>query len=143
MADSVADGARGRRLRDEMLRFAVAGLLGLVVDVTILYGASMLGMGWFAGRALSFTCAVWTTWQFNRHFTFAPGVQAQSAWRQWWLYVSAMLGGGAINYATYSLVMLGAPPVPLLPMAAVAAGSLAGMSVNFLIAKYFVFHRPF
>lgn len=121
-----------------MLRFVAAGLLGLAVDIAVLYLAMALGLGWFAGRVLSFLCAVWTTWQCNRRFTFAAP-QARSAWHEWCLYLSAMLFGGLVNYAAYSLVVVALPGLPLLPVAAVAAGALAGMVVNFIAAKYLVF----
>jgi putative flippase GtrA len=124
----------------ELSRFVVAGVLGLLVDVGVLYGALALGLGWFAGRALSFLCAVWFTWRFNRRFTFTPRA-GMSVWQEWWRYLSAMLVGGAVNYGIYSVIVLALPRLTLLPLAAVGAGSLAGMTVNFLSAKYFVFHR--
>lgn len=129
------------RLRGEMLRFAFAGVLGLGADVAALYCAMALGLGWYAGRAVSFCCAVWVTWQFNRRFTFTRHAP-MSPWQEWWRYVSAMLGGGIVNYAVYSLVVLYVTHVPFLPLLAVAAGSSAGMVVNFVSAKYLVFHRP-
>jgi len=128
-------------LGGELVRFAAAGILGLAVDVAVLYGTMALGMGWLSGRAISFLAAVWATWQFNRRFTFAPG-ERLSVWEEWWRYLSAMLVGGVVNYAAYSTVMIALPGVPLLPMLAVAIGSLAGMAVNFLSAKYFVFRSP-
>ena len=124
--------------RAELARFAVAGVLGLITDVAALYLALALGMGPFAGRVASFLCAVFVTWQFNRRYTFSsrPGM---SAWREWWSYLGAMLLGGAVNYGVYSAFILTIRDVPLLPLIAVAAGSLAGMTVNFINAKYFVF----
>lgn len=126
--------------RVELARFAIAGVLGLLADVALLYLALALGFGPFAGRALSFLGAVFVTWQFNRRYTFnsRPGV---SAWREWWSYLGAMLLGGAVNYGVYSAFILLFRDLPLLPMIAVGAGSLAGMTVNFINAKYFVFHR--
>lgn len=139
MADRKQDGRkRGGIVGSELLRFAAAGILGLGVDIAVLYGAMALGMGWFSGRGVSFLAAVWATWQFNRHFTFAPA-HGLSPWQEWWRYLSAMLLGGAVNYAAYSGVVIALSGLPLLPMIAVAAGSLSGMLVNFLSAKYFVF----
>ena len=53
--------------------------------------------------------------------------------------LDAMLVGGAINYATYTLVLHLLPPSAWAPAAGVAAGSLAGMLSNFVTAKRFVF----
>lgn len=127
------------RTRAQLARFAAAGVAGLAADVLVLYLALALGLGWYAGRAASFLAAVWLTWRINRRYTFdaAPG----SAWRQWWRYLLAMTGGGLLNYAVYAAVVLAGRDLPLLPLFAVAAGSLAGMALNFLSAKLFVFRR--
>lgn len=135
-----------RGLTTQVLRFAGAGVAGLVADAGVLYLLMGLGLGWAAARVLSFLAAVWATWNLNRRYTFEAG--GASAWRQWWRYLLAMSGGGLVNYAVYSAVMLYAPhrwplllPIALLPLCAVAAGSVAGMTVNFGSAKFFVFSR--
>lgn len=125
-----------------MARFAFAGVAGLVVDVAVLYLALALGLGFYAGRVVSFLSAVFATWQINRRYTFAAGDNATlSLWREWWLYLAAMMGGGVVNYAAYSAAIAFGPRMALWPMAAVAAGSVAGMAVNFASAKFFVFKR--
>ena len=135
-----------RGLTTQVLRFAGAGVAGLVVDAGVLYLMMGLGLGWAPARVLSFLAAVWATWQLNRRYTFEAS--GASAWRQWWRYLLAMSGGGLVNYAAYSAVMLYAAhwwplhlPISLLPLFAVAVGSLAGMAVNFASAKFFVFSR--
>jgi putative flippase GtrA len=122
----------------EFARFALAGVAGLAVDVAVLYLALALGADYYTGRVLSFLAAVWCTWQINRRITFAVAL-AGSAWAQWWRYLGAMLGGGAVNYAVYSLVVTYGPAHPMLPLAGVCAGSAAGMMVNFAGAKLLVF----
>jgi len=89
----------------ELGRFVLAGVAGLVVDVAVLYLVLALGGGHYSGRVLSFLCAVFATWQINRHFTFS-GAATDSLWRQWWHYLGAMLGGGAVNYGAYSIARL-------------------------------------
>ncbi|USX27927.1 GtrA family protein [Oxalobacteraceae bacterium OTU3CINTB1] len=122
----------------QLLRFAVAGVAGLATDVAVLYLALSLGSGFYAGRVLSFLAAVWVTWRINRRYTFAAG---DDAWREWWRYLAAMLGGGVVNYAASSATVLLLPPWPLTPALAVAVGSVAGMGLNFLSAKLLVFKR--
>lgn len=124
----------------EILRFGVAGIAGLVVDMAVLYAAMAVGLGPFAGRAISFLCAVWATFTLNRRFTFRPDASAD-IWAEWWRYLGAMLLGGVVNYGVYTAVMLLLPRTPVLPFLAVAAGSIGGMGVNFVSAKFFVFRR--
>jgi putative flippase GtrA len=128
--------------RRELARFAFAGVAGLAVDVAVLYLALATGIGLYAGRVLSFLCAVFATWQINRRYTFsAADAPVVPLWREWWLYLTAMMGGGLVNYGVYSATLAIGPRVALWPMLAVAVGSLAGMAVNFASAKLFVFKR--
>lgn len=125
----------------EHLQFALAGILGLVVDVLSLYLLLLAGSGFYLGRALSFLLAVIATWLVNRHYTFSAG-RAQSdkgLIQEFGHYLLAMSGGGAINYAVYSLLVWQLPPAPWLALLAVAAGSLSGMVFNFCAAKWLVF----
>lgn len=124
----------------EIVRFGVAGIAGLVADVAVLYAGLAIGLGPFAGRALSFVCAVWVTFTLNRRFTFQPGAEAD-IWAEWWRYLAAMMLGGIVNYGVYTAVVLMLPRTPILPFLAVAAGSIGGMGVNFVSAKFFVFRR--
>ncbi len=128
------------KTRAEIVRFALAGVAGLVTDVSVLYMTLALGMGWYVGRVFSFLAAVWVTWQINRRYTFA-GIADGSIWREWWRYLLAMMGGGLVNYAAYSAIIVLFKGLPLLPLVAVAIGSLAGMTINFVGAKFFVFYR--
>lgn len=133
------------KTRREALRFAAAGVAGLAADVLLLYLALALGLGWYFGRALSFLGAVWVTWRLNRRYTFDVA-GAASSWMEWWRYLLAMAGGGLVNYAVYSAAVWLLRDWPLLPALllaplAVAAGSLAGMVLNFASAKFFVFQR--
>jgi len=131
-----------RKLSQQAWRFALAGVAGLAADAAVLYLLMALGLGWAPARLLSFLAAVWVTWQINRRYTFHPA--GLSLWQEWWRYLLAMAGGGVCNYAVYSLAMLFLGPyMPLppawLPLCAVAAGSLAGMTLNFISAKFLVF----
>ena len=127
-------------MKREILHFAIAGVIGLVVDACVLYMALALGSGYFLGRGVSFTAAVWTTWRINRRFTF-PADPHVCAWTEWWRYLLAMLGGGVVNYAVYSAVVVSMPRSAMLALYAVATGSIAGMAINFLTAKLWVFSK--
>ena len=117
--------------------FLVAGLLGLLVDVAVLYLAAPW-LGWYAARVLSFLAAATVTWQVNRRYTFADAAPHASLLREYLAYLSAMLGGAAVNYAVYVLTLhwLSGPWAAAI---GVALGSAAGLVVNFVSARYLVF----
>ncbi|MGV2288030.1 GtrA family protein [Trinickia sp. YCB016] len=137
-------------MRKQLVRFGIAGVAGFLVDAGVLYLMLALGLGYYAGRVVSFLCAVFATWQINRHYTFTPRANVEavttarrpSLWKEWWQYLLAMSGGGAVNYAAYSATVFLLHPMRFLPLLAVAVGSVAGLGVNFLSAKFWVFrHR--
>lgn len=125
-------------MRWQAIQFAAAGVLGFLVDTAVLYTALWAGLGYFAGRVVSFLCAVAVTWQCNRRLAFKATRRA-SAWEEWWHYLAAMAVGGLVNYLAYTAVVLYTPRGATTPLLAVAAGSLAGMLVNFASAKLWVF----
>jgi len=137
-------------MRKQLFRFGVAGVAGFLADAGVLYLMLALGLGYYAGRVVSFLCAVFVTWQINRHYTFTRHTSARPAtpprtrslWSEWWRYLFAMSGGGAVNYLAYSATVFLLHPMRLLPLFAVAVGSVAGLGVNFVSAKFWVFrHR--
>ena len=122
----------------QFLRFALAGIVGFVVDVGVLYIALALGLGYYLGRGVSFLAAAFTTWQINRRYTFP--IRSGEHWSAEWLrYLLAMLGGGAVNCGCYAALVYGLPTTAYLPALAVAVGSIAGLTVNFLTARFWVF----
>lgn len=120
----------------QFVRFVVIGALGFVVDVAVLYGALALGAGWIAGRALSFLAAASFTWAVNRRYTFAA---TASRWREWGRYLASMAAGMLVNFLVYALVLWLLPAAWWTPGLAVGCGSAAGLGVNFVSAKLFVF----
>jgi putative flippase GtrA len=125
-----------RKAARQLGSFALAGALGFAVDVAVLYGALALGAGWIGGRLLSFVAAAYSTWRFNRRFTFAA---TASPWREWWRYLASMTGGMLVNFLVYSLALSLLPAAWWAPGFAVGCGSAAGLAVNFASAKLFVF----
>jgi putative flippase GtrA len=123
------------------LRFAIVGTLGFAVDAGVLALALHSGLaGFHAGRCLSFLAAASFTWALNRRFTFADRAASRgSRGTQWARYVAAMSAGAAVNYAVYALVLAWAGYTALIAPFAVAAGSIAGLGVNFSAARWFVF----
>jgi putative flippase GtrA len=127
--------------RDQFLRFAAIGTLGFLVDAGVLVALLAGGVaGVHGGRVLSFLAAASVTWALNRRFTFAASSGARRL-AEWARYLAAMAAGAAVNYAVYALAMRLAGGATLVAPLAVAAGSLAGLAVNFTTARRFVFAR--
>ncbi|PWV65918.1 GtrA family protein [Plasticicumulans acidivorans] len=126
----------------ELWRFGVVGVIGLLIDIGVLYLALAAGCGFYLGRALSFVAAASGTWLCNRLWTFREQRSGRTLWAEWLHYMSLMLVGGALNYALYAALIALSASVRAWPVLAVCAGSLAGMIANFLSAKWLVFrHR--
>ncbi|GAA4335968.1 hypothetical protein GCM10023165_12750 [Variovorax defluvii] len=121
----------------EFLLFALAGAIGFIVDVSVLYLAAPW-LGWYAARVLSFLAAATATWLLNRRYAFAGRRSGASLAREYLGYLVTMLGGAVVNYGVYVLT-LHALQGPWVPALGVALGSGAGMVLNFLSARYLVF----
>lgn len=132
--------AYGANMLRQVFLFTVAGAIGLIVDMAVLYAAVAL-LGPFYGRALSFLAAVLTTWLVNRSFAFRGRRSGMSLKREFLAYLSLMVLGGAVNFAVYSVLVVRVSVVAQHLFLGVAAGSLAGMVVNFASSRFLLFRR--
>jgi putative flippase GtrA len=130
-----------KALIGQFLRFGVVGTIGFVVDTATLLGAVALGAGPYGGRVLSYLVAATTTWALNRAWTFRDRAPGGQPGRQWALFLVLNLAGFAANYGAYLAVTAWLGTAPWQLVVAVAAGSLAGMFINFGLARQVVF-RP-
>lgn len=132
-----------RLWQTEFARFAVIGTAAFVVDASMLYAALWVGLGFYTGRVVSYLVAATFTWYGNRRITFihsrAEGVGPAAA--EWLKFLVANLGGGLVNYSIYAALIASFAIVRAYPVLGVAAGSLAGLVVNFTLSKFIVF-RP-
>jgi putative flippase GtrA len=128
-------------LAAQLLRFALAGTIGFLVDTATVYLAHFrLGLDLYAAGALAYVTAATTTWFLNRTLTF-PEARRQRPGRQWLRFVVTQLAGFALNRGTYAGLIATLAVARAEPVIAVAAGSLAGMTVNFLAARFLVFRE--
>ncbi|WP_439579083.1 GtrA family protein [Elioraea sp.] len=140
MTDAPITAAR-LPLAAQMLRFGLAGTAGFVVDTATVYLAHFrLGLDLYSAGALAYLTAATMTWLLNRHFTF-PEARAQRAGSQWLRFIVTQLAGFALNRGTYAVLIATLAAARAEPVIAVAAGSLAGMTVNFLAARFLVFRE--
>ena len=129
--------ARRRETAAQFLRFGVVGTIGFVIDTATVY-ALRGAIGLIAAGMVSYLVAGSANWALNRVWTFR-GRGDGPAHRQWLLFLLANLLGLALNRGTYAALVLKVPLCAAQPVLAVAAGSLAGMFVNFILSRRVVF----
>jgi putative flippase GtrA len=120
----------------QMTAFGVVGVAGFLIDAGTLYLARWLGLGLILGRLVSYVTAA--TWALNRRFTFTSR-RTQGPLHEWALFMVSQLAGAACNLGMYAWLVTTSALIGSQPIIGVAAGSLAGMLVNFFVAKKFVF----
>jgi putative flippase GtrA len=126
------------RWNNSVVRFGLVGAAGFVVDASVVQALAIgAGFDLYLSRVVSYLMAATTTWWLNRLFTFRS--KSIDLISQWLRFLAFNLSGGAINYAVYALLISMFVVAEQNPVAAVAAGSLAGMLVNYIVSRVFVF----
>lgn len=127
------------QLLGEVFRFGVVGTVGFLMDATVLTLAMFAGTGPWLGRAFSYLAGASTTFALNRAWTFRTADRSRPVAQDWSVFLLVNLVGFACNYGTYAALIAGVPLVRDFPILGVAAGSLAGMTGNFLLSRRYVF----
>lgn len=128
-----------RKVIEQFLRFGVVGTVGFLVDSAVLLGMLALGLGPYGGRVVSYVAAASTTFALNRAWTFRAAPRDAPMGAQWGRFLVLNLVGFAANYGTYAALIATTPLVAAHPVLGVAAGSVAGMFINFGLSRRFVF----
>jgi putative flippase GtrA len=125
--------------RSQFLRFTLIGAVGFLVDAGALYLAmAWLGAGHYSGRVVSYAVAASSTWALNRRFTFHA--QRSKNWlAEWARFFTTNAAGGIANYVVYATLVASWPLVREWPILGVAAGSIAGLIINFNLGRRVVF----
>jgi len=100
-----------------------------------------VGFGPYLGRLFSYLVAATVTWWFNRHHTFHAETSPGGLPREWLRYLLANAVGGGVNYLVYAVAVVQVPIVREYLIVGVALGSIAGLAINFLANKHWVFGR--
>lgn len=124
--------------RAQFLRFALVGCAGFLVDAAVLSAVLFLGADHYTGRIVSYLAAATSTWVLNRNYTFSAQRDARLL-GEWGRFLAANAVGGLINWSTYALLVSVSAVVFAHPIIGVAAGSVAGLVVNFTLSRRFVF----
>jgi len=122
-----------------LLLFAGCGAAGFVVDTSILWVlVRLVGINPYASRMVSYIAAVTTTWMLNRRFTFcSSGPRA----REFMHFVTVNVVGALVNYLVFAAIVSTWGIGGFIPVEAVAAGSLAGLFLNYSLSRRFVFSQ--
>jgi putative flippase GtrA len=130
------------KLAGQFLRFSLVGSAGYLVDVSVLYFVHRLGLDLYSARLVSFVTAATATWLGNRFFTFSSDRRSRAGIAgEWASYLAAMVLGGLVNYGIYALLITYSPLFYAQPWLAVAAGTGAGLLINFTTARR-ILHPP-
>lgn len=122
--------------------FCVAGGLAFLVDAGIVQTlVGLFGVDPLLARLPSFAGAVTCTWLFNRRYTFVPPA-GLSLWQEASRYLLTQVAGLTVNFAVYAGLVLAFLEVRQWPVLGVAAGSCAGLLVNFVAARRWIYARP-
>lgn len=112
-----------------------------MVDTLVLYTLAPV-LGPFYARIFSFLAAVFATWIINRSLAFRHRSSSLNKRAEFVRYFALMLGGGVVNYSVYSALVVYSAWVSQHLVAGVAAGSIAGMAVNYLSSRFLVYRFP-
>ena len=121
-----------------LYRFLNVGAIGFAIDAGMLWFlVYVLDVGAIPARGLSFLVTICVTFVLNAKYTFGVSVRGSSKTR----YVAVQLMGAAINFASYTVLVL-TGPLAGRPLFALVIGSALASTHNFLMMRRFVFRKP-
>ena len=130
-----------KREASYFIKFCVVGGVGFIIDAgVLLMMTALLRQDPFTGRAVSFPVAVFVTFIFNRHWSFAHS-QRSTLWRAVSAYFSVQAIGFACNILVYALAIALLPSPFNETVLCLAYASATALLVNFAGARLVVFAR--
>ncbi|NEX93772.1 GtrA family protein, partial [Caulobacter sp. 17J65-9] len=124
-----------------VLRFAVVGGSGFVLDASLTYGlVHFAGLGPIPARLCAFSVAVCFTWLLNRHWTFAAR-RSPRPLKEALAYALVQGLGAAANLSVYAGALSLAPRLEAWLIVPLVLGAATGMSLTYLGSKHVVFAR--
>ena len=121
----------------QFLRFGAVGVAGFCIDTATVY-ALRGRLGLYGAGMAGYVVAASSNWALNRAWTFS-GRSRGLAHRQWALFLATNTVGLVLNRGTYAALIAISTLCVQYPVIAVAAGAVAGMFVNFTMARQVVF----
>jgi putative flippase GtrA len=121
----------------QFFRFGTVGTSGFLIDTAIVYGLKGK-LGIYAAGMMSYLVVASWCWALNRCWTFG-GHGSGPSHHQWARYLLMNLLGLVINRGTYAALVTGITLCAIQPVFATAGGAVAGMTLNFALARQMVF----
>ena len=125
--------------KNKFIRFSIIGGLGYFVDILVLFIAfEVLSFSVYFARLISAIFAATFTWVGNRFFTFSS-TKRSNILKEWVDYLYAMIPGAIVNYSIFSFIVYAFGSDRMVLIIAVSLGVLAGLIINYNIARKYVF----
>ena len=129
--------SRHQALAVEFARFGIVGTIGYLVDTAVVYALKgVMGLG--PAGLPSFIVAATVTWALNRAWTWR-GRGSASRLRQWARFLAVSSPGLLVNRSVYEALVYLVPICMAYPFLATAAGTGAGLTLNFTLSRKLVF----
>jgi putative flippase GtrA len=130
------------KIAEQFVKFASIGGIGFAIDATVLtILAVLMGMNVYLARVFSFSLAVLVTWRQNRKYTFGV-FKEESGYRQmleYARYTAIQVIGALSNLAVFGWLIWRFPYLEGMPIVPLSVGALAGLILNFLGARFWVY----
>lgn len=120
---------------ERLIRFALVGGTGFVVDAGLTMGLQVWGADIFSSRLIAIALAMFVTWRLNRALTFGASEGSQA--REGALYAAVAVAVAGVNYAVYVALMLLVPG--MIALIAVAGATGVSMILSYLGYSRLVF----
>jgi putative flippase GtrA len=128
-----------RSLLTQFVQFGAVGTVGFLVDNAFVYTAHFVfGVGLILAGILSFFVAGSCNWFLNRIWTF-KGASRGRIHYEWLRYLATNAAGFILNRGVYIALIATSTLCNLHPVLALAAGSIGGLGVNFMMSRRVVF----
>lgn len=128
-----------KRFGPSFLRYLLVGGLGFLVDAALLELFIFYDLSVYAARGLSMTLAIGVTYLLHKNFTFTDAARPAKTHQQAAAFVGCQLFAASINYAVFCAFLALLPAGFVARMFSLCCGVGAGLAVNFLLLRFFVF----
>ena len=121
-------------------KFCAVGAIGFLVDAALLLFVTRSHLaGPILGRLVSFSVAVFVTFELNRRWTFQKDAAPSSYGQAFLSYVAVQAVGFGSNFAVYAICLALLPAQLDYPVLCLAIASGAALTVNFFGLSALVF----